>query len=902
MRGTLGALVAVAALAVPPGAEAGIPTSLKSSCVGKDAADDDGGNGLQLPYVLCDDGVPDAGGTIANPGAVKAVAVPAAYTGPGEPVKDPAAAAQVPGQSGGDVALDVNLSLPDPAANPMPRGGYPLMVMFSGCCSGNKLDWGKPTIDTTSGAGGPWHYNNAWFAARGYVVVTWTQRGFVDREGRGSTGQTQVSSTRFEINDYQYLAGLVADATFEVGGQQVRVDPARVVVTGGSVGGASTWLALSEPSWTSPEGRHMRLVAVAPKYGFTDLVYSLIPSGAHGRDGLPPTDASASVSPLGFPKRSIVAGLFAQGTTNVPPGNHATFPPSFAEAVACLQSFDPFEANPLCQSTLSDLLPAFITDRSAYYQNEFFARIASDRSARVPVFSAGAFTDPIFPSVEHRRVVDRLTSLVPDYPVQEYYGDYQHFTQDKATEWADLCGSDRHVCRYRDFPGGDLNAEPTGLVRLGVNTRLNRFVDYYARPPGNPSQRKPDFDVTAALQVCPESATSDFPANEPGERVTESRFSGLAPGTLRLSASDVQNTTNEAAPNPHAVTSDPILNEQRNGRRCPVETDPAGPGVATYDFPPLPNDVTMIGRTRVTVPHTGSGQGLQLNARLYEVLPDRRQVLVDRGVRRVAGPSQTTVFDLHGQGWRFRAGNRIRIELAQDDDPYIKASNQASSLTLAGVTLEIPVREAGPDAAIDAPRLASDAGTSARFPLHVGGRSGELTGVARTELLIRDTRARRWRALPVGARSFRGRSGRTYRLRARLFDGRGVPGDVASAITVVPLDDRRIAGPRPRRLWRRVRSRQAYGRGLSRSTRRGATLGFRFRGDRLYLVGRRSRRGGKALVVLNGRRRVVSFRSRQTRNRAVIAQLRARRRGVNRLRLVVLRGRVEIDAIGVRRL
>ena len=76
------------------------------------------------------------------------------------------------------------------------------------------------------------------------------------------------------------------------------------------------------------------------------------------------------------------------------------------------------------------------------------------------------------------------------------------------------------------------------------------------------------------------------------------------------------------------------------------------------------------------------------------------------------------------------------------------------------------------------------------------------------------------------------------------------------------------------------------------------------------VVGRTGRRGGKARVTLNGRRRTVSFYSRRTRHRRVVATLRAKRRGLNRARIVVLgrkgarraRGtRVELDALGYRR-
>lgn len=107
-----------------------------------------------------------------------------------------------------------------------------------------------------------------------------------------------------------------------------------------------------------------------------------------------------------------------------------------------------------------------------------------------------------------------------------------------------------------------------------------------------------------------------------------------------------------------------------------------------------------------------------------------------------------------------------------------------------------------------------------------------------------------------------------------------------------------------------MRARRAYGKRLSRSSRRGARLSFRVRGSRIYIVGRKSRRGGRARVRFNGHRRTIGFYSRRTRNRQVIAILRGKRRGVNRVRITVLgrkgsrraKGRrVEIDVIGPRR-
>jgi dienelactone hydrolase len=617
-------------------------------------AADAGGGVIALPYRFCDDGVPPTGGREPNVGAVRAVPVPQKYDGHvGLPAKvdpDPDSGAD----DNGDIALDVNVSLPDPQSHPPPRDGYPLLVFMHGCCGGNKTGWEASSVDA---AGERWHYNNAWFAARGYVVLTYTARGFVDGEGRGSTGETQLNARQYEINDFQYLAGLLADDPF------FQVNPRRVVATGGSYGGGFSWLALTDPEWRSPGGTRMQLAAVAPRYGWTDLVESLVPAGRHDRDALPAFDGTDSLDPMGFPKRSIVAGLYASGTTGVPPGgNHATFPAWVDEAMVCLSSAGPFESNPLCEDTVRHTLPAIMEERSAYYQNDFFDRLAAGKVRPVPVYSAGALTDPLFPAVEHRRMAERLRSVDPRYPVQEYYGDYQHFVQNKAKEWGDVCGEGRRVCGLADYPDGDLNAEPEGLRHTGVTTRLNRFVDFYAKPPGAGEVARPRFDVTASLQVCPDNASDEWPADEPGERFTAGSFDDLAPHELTIAMTGRQVTTSAAAPNLHAVSSDPIVNEVSNGRHCPVETTPAGPGVATYTSDELADSVTMIGRTRVTVAHTGIGSGVQLGARLYDVFPDGRRVLVDRGVRRVADPNATTVFDLHGNGWRFPAGHRIAIE------------------------------------------------------------------------------------------------------------------------------------------------------------------------------------------------------------------------------------------------
>ena len=158
-----------------------------------------------------------------------------------------------------------------------------------------------------------------------------------------------------------------------------------------------------------------------------------------------------------------------------------------------------------------------------------------------------------------------------------------------------------------------------------------------------------------------------------------------------------QTTTNNAEPNPHASQADPITNLFVNGSRCPVHTTPAGPGVAVYDTPALTGTATMIGGTKVTVDyHASTATGVQLNARMYDIFPDNTQVLVDRGPYRVTSADGPATFELHGNGWRFEPGHKIRIELAQDDAGYLKVSEVVSTIDITNVKLKIPVREPQP--------------------------------------------------------------------------------------------------------------------------------------------------------------------------------------------------------------
>ena len=730
-------------LASAPASHAAVASSLHAdpACDIRDAADGEAAIDTELGYGFCDDGVPSLalapgpGGLIPNATGASAITVPARYetagnTHAGLPGKALDAASMAGADPTGNIAIDADISIPTSAP---PAGGYPIVFMMHGCCGGNKTSWEAATID----AGGErWHYSNAWFASRGYVVVTYTARGFVDVNNRGSTGETQLNSRSFEVNDYQALACNVLAAAEEedfddVSGRaddpgvvDVQINPNKVVATGGSYGGGFSWLALTDPKWkcnadTGADTIDMSLAAVAAKYGWTDLAYTLVPNGMHSQDpgDLPAFDGCdtgprdldgdtcpGTPAPVGTPKTSIIGGLYLTGQFGA---DHTTFSPEIAEAFACLQGSYPLEDNPACANTLATILPRFLRERSAYYQNDFFAKfdggMDDDPSYVTPIFNAATFTDPLFPPYENRRMTNRLLDAMASYPIQTYHGDYQHFVQNKAKEWGDLCGGDRHVCTFADYGSTltGLNGPPAGLVATGVTTRLNRFLDAFAAPSANQAEPDPASDVTASLQVCPQNAGElGVAPNEPGPRFNAPDFEDLAPNTLTVDIAGAQTTTSKAAGNSHALNADPIGNSAANGSRCPVESSVAGAGVASYTSDALASGVTatMIGSTKVTADFslTGSTAGLQLNARLYDVFPSGTAVMVDRGTRRIT-PAEVTAqevaFELHGNGWRFQPGHRIRVELSQDDEPFVKSTSVPSSLALTNAMLQIPTVE-----------------------------------------------------------------------------------------------------------------------------------------------------------------------------------------------------------------
>ena len=657
-----------------------------------------------LPYRKCDDGVPSG-----QDGGAKGIPVPAAYhptdgddysglPAPASP--DEASAADTaydlqPDEGGDRVTLDVDVSLP-PAGTP-PKGGYPVIVFMHGCCGGNKTSWEAADVDVQ---GEKWHHSNAYFASRGYVVVNYTARGFRDGSQSGSSGTTQLDSRRFEINDYQYLVGLLVDddATKREAGEApvFNVNPRKIAAVGGSYGGGFTWLALTDPTWKSPmKGIPIKLAAAVAKYGWTDLLEALVPSG-HYRDRDPKTGKTVVAStdpakapsrtPIGVEKQSIVAGLYATG--NDAHSNHTTFPQSLHTTYARLQAGEPYDSDDSVQAAADE----FLNDRSAYYQNGFWDRVK--KGLRVPVFSAATWTDPLFPTMEHMRFYNKLKSVDPGYPITTYLGDYQHFVQNKAKEWDDLCGDDHHVCKYEDYvvkPTGaaNLNRAPS-RVRAGVDSRISKFLDFYLKGAG----KKPKSDVTSTTTICESNASATYPADEPGIEYRAPTWRALSPKVKSFAwegGGAAITTTTSTGGDPHG-TGDPVAQNGHAECYSPDQANP-GPGVVQYVSEPLAKSFTMMGIPWVDLKYDATGTDYWLTVRLYDQFADGSLQFVTRGVCRATDAAETKCdsFDLWGNAWTFAKGDHVVIEVSQGDSPTFRKDNMPSSLSFTSADVNLPV-------------------------------------------------------------------------------------------------------------------------------------------------------------------------------------------------------------------
>lgn len=160
-----------------------------------------------------------------------------------------------------------------------------------------------PAIMLAHGFGGSLrsvHTQAEEFARRGFVVLTWSARGF----GR-STGQIALNSLDREVRDAQKLLDFLGtrdEVQKDTGG-----DP-RVGVTGASYGGALSLLLA---------GVDKRVDTLVPVITYNDLAQALLPNSSSATPRQDATPAATSFGEDGVFKRSWAGIFFSAGMTSI---------------------------------------------------------------------------------------------------------------------------------------------------------------------------------------------------------------------------------------------------------------------------------------------------------------------------------------------------------------------------------------------------------------------------------------------------------------------------------------------------------------------------------------------------------------------------------------------------------
>ena len=101
----------------------------------------------------------------------------------------------------------------------------------------------------------------------------------------------------------------------------------------------------------------------------------------------------------------------------------------------------------------------------------------------------------------------------------------------------------------------------------------------------------------------------------------------------------------------------------------------------------------MLGLPTVRASIRTKGAGGFLAARLWDVYRGQ-QTLITRGAYRLTDNQRgQIVFQLFGNGWRFRRGHVVKLELLGADSGFLRTSNNAFSVRVSKLGMVLPTRE-----------------------------------------------------------------------------------------------------------------------------------------------------------------------------------------------------------------
>lgn len=486
------------------------------------------------------------------------------------------------------------------------------------------------------------------FALKGYITMAYSARGQGASCGSPVSrtppacdrGWVHLADARYEGRDTQYLAGLLVDAGLAMPG---------IGVMGTSYGGGQSLLlaALRNRTalpngdfvpWQSPKGTPMEIAAAAPRIGWSDLSYALVPTGR--------TLDYRSYNPygehFGIPKQSYLEGLFLVGE-----GGY--YPPKGSEPEADIRRWKAFVSagEPYEPGLAAEIRRQFTRFRSAYYAQAHLPK--SERIAPAPSVIWNAWTDDIMPPGEALRFANLVDSEFPETPIGLVFGDGFAHNRGSLVASTPLHDEQRELLFDRYLMG---NAKAETLDGVIAETQ-----------PCN------------GVQALGPFRTDSWAAQHPG--------------VLRVRGRPAQTFDSEGGSTETSLQTDPFA----GGSACHTVSAEPDPGAATYESAPAPaGGLTLIGSPTITARLRIEGEYPQITARVWDVSPSGEQTMVQHGSYRPDRDGVQT-FQIHPSGWHFAEGHVAKLELLGQDGPYAQPSKGTFQITAEDVVLELPVRD-----------------------------------------------------------------------------------------------------------------------------------------------------------------------------------------------------------------
>ncbi|HYN35579.1 MAG TPA: CocE/NonD family hydrolase, partial [Actinomycetota bacterium] len=498
--------------------------------------------------------------------------------------------------------------------------------------------------DFVVGSGSKYHYNNLWFASKGYMVLSFTARGWhifntsntsetisrspcvnftpqsVDGNpasmypGPDAACYIQISHLKYDVADTQHLIGRLVDGTL-TNADGVEAAPRKVGVTGISLGAGQTWLLTRKNEWKSPKGTLIRIAGAAPIIGWTDIVDALAPNGRR-RDTETSLSLAAREAEMAGVKNDYV-DVFYTGVSS--------FSTSFGNTTSYLsewkQEFDagePYTGDPV----IADAIHKLLKNRSAWY-------VKKTTDFDTPIFAVQGMTDGIFWAGQSLRMYNRLNAEreaagKARYPMRLYLGDWGH------------------------SPSQNKQAEFQYFARL-----LNNWFRYHIK--GN-DIRKPLNTIEARMTICngsdgalgPLYRNGNWSLLSGGGLATPVDTSGTP--TIHTPADDPHDDTlipaDGGRPNPAPGGTKGINGvDDDSCRATDTDTDTDN---AQWTSDPIAGDpVQLLGMPEVTVTVDPQYNEMYVAGRLWDVdygadvgPDDDTQTLVTRGVYRIEGADE----------------------------------------------------------------------------------------------------------------------------------------------------------------------------------------------------------------------------------------------------------------------